>query len=237
MAQRIDDLEAVRLLVATLQPFSAAERERIMRWSREKLGLSETDSAARTVTSVKELPSSVATASGKKSGKRPVGRPPKKAAVKPVKKLAGPVAEPQAKPVAAKGTTVALPIDFKSYVPARAAKSDTQFAAVVAHYLRTVAPKGARRASISSADYCDACTAVGRSKPSQPNVTLHNAQHGGVLKKGSKRGRFVLSPEGEKVAVSLEGATAAVKPAKVRMPAKRRVKAASKKAAKKVARK
>lgn len=34
-----DDLEAVRTLVATLEPFDLTERERIIRWVREKLGM------------------------------------------------------------------------------------------------------------------------------------------------------------------------------------------------------
>lgn len=34
-----DDLEAVRSIVTTLSPFEASEQERILRWSREKLGL------------------------------------------------------------------------------------------------------------------------------------------------------------------------------------------------------
>ena len=34
-----DDLEAVRTLVTTLEPFDPKERERIIRWAREKLGM------------------------------------------------------------------------------------------------------------------------------------------------------------------------------------------------------
>ena len=39
MTTKPDDLEAVRTIVATLTPFDASEQERILRWSREKLGL------------------------------------------------------------------------------------------------------------------------------------------------------------------------------------------------------
>lgn len=39
MANKPDDLEAVRSIVATLEPFSDEEKERIIRWSREKLNL------------------------------------------------------------------------------------------------------------------------------------------------------------------------------------------------------
>lgn len=39
MTTKPDDLEAVRTLVNTLSPFDASEQERIIRWSREKLGL------------------------------------------------------------------------------------------------------------------------------------------------------------------------------------------------------
>jgi len=40
MAKPNDDLEAVRALIEALSGFEAAEQERIMRWAREKLGLS-----------------------------------------------------------------------------------------------------------------------------------------------------------------------------------------------------
>jgi hypothetical protein len=39
MSSKPDDLEAVRLLADTLQPFPSEDRERIIRWAREKLGL------------------------------------------------------------------------------------------------------------------------------------------------------------------------------------------------------
>lgn len=39
MTEKPDDLGAVRTLVDTLRPFQAEEQERILRWTREKLGL------------------------------------------------------------------------------------------------------------------------------------------------------------------------------------------------------
>ncbi len=39
MANKPDDLEAVRSIVSTLEPFDDVEKERIIRWSREKLSL------------------------------------------------------------------------------------------------------------------------------------------------------------------------------------------------------
>lgn len=39
MAEKLDDLEAVRKLVEVLSPFDAKEQERVIRWAREKLGL------------------------------------------------------------------------------------------------------------------------------------------------------------------------------------------------------
>jgi hypothetical protein len=39
MAVKTDDLEAVRVVAETLQPFTVDDRERIMRWAREKLGM------------------------------------------------------------------------------------------------------------------------------------------------------------------------------------------------------
>jgi hypothetical protein len=39
MTTKADDLEAVRVLVETLHPFTNEDRERIIRWAREKLGM------------------------------------------------------------------------------------------------------------------------------------------------------------------------------------------------------
>jgi hypothetical protein len=39
MSQQLDDLEAVRTIVTTLEKFEKIEQERIIRWAREKLGL------------------------------------------------------------------------------------------------------------------------------------------------------------------------------------------------------
>ncbi len=44
MAKTTDDLEAVRILTTALTGFSPEDQERIIRWSREKLGLSQTSS-------------------------------------------------------------------------------------------------------------------------------------------------------------------------------------------------
>lgn len=41
-----DDFEAVRTVVATLEPFKPEDQERILRWAREKLGLSAAPAAA-----------------------------------------------------------------------------------------------------------------------------------------------------------------------------------------------
>jgi len=42
---KADDLEAVRTLAATLEPFKGDERERIIRWARERLGMPSTGGA------------------------------------------------------------------------------------------------------------------------------------------------------------------------------------------------
>jgi hypothetical protein len=63
-----DDLETVRILTEALESFSEEERERIIRWSREKLGMSTgqvlpTHTAPQTVTP-KEIEQKVETAGG-----------------------------------------------------------------------------------------------------------------------------------------------------------------------------
>jgi hypothetical protein len=62
-----DDFEAVRNVVETLQPFDAKDQERILRWAREKLGLS---------VSAKPEPASVAnTGSPIAATTSPMGKP------------------------------------------------------------------------------------------------------------------------------------------------------------------
>lgn len=39
MTSKVDDLEAVRVVAETLHPFTSDDRERIIRWAREKLGM------------------------------------------------------------------------------------------------------------------------------------------------------------------------------------------------------
>jgi hypothetical protein len=46
MSSKPDDLEAVRSVADTLQPFANDDRERIIRWAREKLGMSTSTPAA-----------------------------------------------------------------------------------------------------------------------------------------------------------------------------------------------
>ncbi len=45
MAEKPDDLEAVRKLVEALSAFDSADQQRIIRWAREKLGLTTQDTA------------------------------------------------------------------------------------------------------------------------------------------------------------------------------------------------
>src|SRR5271165_5976503 len=59
MANPTDDLEAVRAVVEALQGFDAGDRERILRWAREKLGLVE-QPALPPSTPVKQMPSPAA---------------------------------------------------------------------------------------------------------------------------------------------------------------------------------
>ncbi len=56
--EKLDDLEAVRTVVASIQPFEPADQERILRWAREKLGLvaaGASDKAPSTISGGNEL--------------------------------------------------------------------------------------------------------------------------------------------------------------------------------------
>jgi hypothetical protein len=61
MSKPTDDLEAVRLIADTLQPFPEPDRDRIIRWARERLGMPH---AATTPPVHGTLPASTAPAAG-----------------------------------------------------------------------------------------------------------------------------------------------------------------------------
>ena len=55
MSQQLDDLDAVKTLVTTLEIFEKKDQERIIRWAKEKLGL-EVDPKLNTTTSLSPSP-------------------------------------------------------------------------------------------------------------------------------------------------------------------------------------
>ena len=70
MSGKTDDLEAVRVLADTLQPFAVEDRERIIRWARERLGMATTApmAAALPPTGALETPATVAGIQGAATG-------------------------------------------------------------------------------------------------------------------------------------------------------------------------
>lgn len=55
--EKKDDLETVRIIVDALESFTDEDRERIMRWSREKLGMSKKQFSSNEITQISESPS------------------------------------------------------------------------------------------------------------------------------------------------------------------------------------
>ena len=74
--EKPDDLEAVRAVVASIQPFEPIDQERIIRWAREKLGL-----AARVTAEVSDRASSPV-AGGNDSQRTASGMPGKQTDIK-----------------------------------------------------------------------------------------------------------------------------------------------------------
>jgi hypothetical protein len=73
-----DDLEAVRAVAAALEGFDSSQQERIIRWAREKLGLSTQISPAQTtVATAASLASPTAISSGKDLKSFVTGKNPK----------------------------------------------------------------------------------------------------------------------------------------------------------------
>lgn len=68
MAKPADDLEAIRLVIQALEPFDSKDRERIIRWAAEKLGMSAAPALTPPGTPAATVPPA--------APQRPAGAPP-----------------------------------------------------------------------------------------------------------------------------------------------------------------
>jgi len=59
VSKQIDDLEAVRVLAQTLEPFKGEERERIIRWAKERLGMEVVNPAVQTPAGSQPIPTPI----------------------------------------------------------------------------------------------------------------------------------------------------------------------------------
>ena len=126
-------------------------------------------------------------------------------------------------------------VDIKSFIDQKQPRSDVQFAATVAYYLRFEAPPAERKESIDKDDLQEACRKAKRDRQKNPYQTLVNAHTLGMLDKGSEKATFVLNTVGENlVAMTLPGdGKAAPKTGKPRKAEKAKKVAPKKSAAKK----
>lgn len=138
-----------------------------------------------------------------------------------------PIPPPHAGPSSASSGTV----DIKSFIDEKQPRSDVQFAATVAYYLRFEAPPAERKDYIDKEDLQEACRKAKRDRLKNPYQTLVNAHTLGLLDKGSEKATFAINTVGENlVAMALPGdGKAAAKPGKTRKGDKAK-KAAPKKA-------
>lgn len=124
------------------------------------------------------------------------------ALVEPAPQPAGSPHPPQMFPVSPPASPAT---DIKTFVAAKAPKSDTQFAAAVAYFYRFDAPPAERRDSIDGVALQEAARLAGRRRLSNPRATLHNAKAAGYLD-SSTRGEFTINSVGENlVAMTLPG--------------------------------
>lgn len=161
-----DDLEAVRVITAALAPFKQNDQERIIRWVREKIGLT-------TETKAHDVP--------------PSGP--------------GNIPAAHAAAVTQHGMTI------KHFVEQKSPKSENQFAAVVAYYHRFEAFGAERKDTITSSDLLEACRKANTKRLKNPQQTLINAHHNGLLDK-TGHGEYTINSVGENlVAMTLPGST------------------------------
>lgn len=95
--------------------------------------------------------------------------------------------------------------DIKTFIAAKAPKSDNQFAAAVAYFYRFEAPPAQRRDSINGDALQEAARLAGRRRLGNPRATLNNAKAAGYLD-GANPGEFTINSVGENlVAMTLPG--------------------------------
>jgi hypothetical protein len=95
--------------------------------------------------------------------------------------------------------------DIKTFVTAKAPKSDVQFAATVAYYYRFEAPPAGRRQTIDGDTLQEAARLAARTRLANPRVTLNNAKALGYLDPATP-GEFSINSVGENlVAMTLPG--------------------------------
>jgi hypothetical protein len=176
-----DDLKAVRIIRDALIGFQNDDRERIIRWVRESLGLS--------------LATPREAAGGQSPRAQPIASHPT------------PISAP---PTPATTTTIpssSSPKNIATFVSEKNPQTDIQLATTVAYYYRFEAPPNDRKDEIDAAILRDALRLAGRpGKLTKPLMTLNNAHAKGLLDRGSERGKFAINAVGENlVGMTLPG--------------------------------
>lgn len=101
-----------------------------------------------------------------------------------------PVASP-----ASTGPAAPIVADIRSLKEAKQPKSDNQMAALVAYYLKEVAPSNDRKDAISQEDIEKYFKQAGFPLPNRPSMTLVNARHAGYFDPAGV-GSYRLNPVG-----------------------------------------
>jgi hypothetical protein len=141
-----------------------------------------------------------------------------------VTQTTGGMQAPQVQPGAAAGSVT----DIKSFIAAKAPKSDSQFAAAVAYFYHFEAPPAERRDTIDAVALQEAARLAGRKRLSNPLGTLNNSKKLGYLD-ATVRGQFGINSVGENlVAMTLPGGGETPRQARKKSAKKSAKKAASK---------
>ncbi|MCE3272242.1 MAG: hypothetical protein K0S57_2639 [Ramlibacter sp.] len=116
----------------------------------------------------------------------------------------GTIASSPAAP-AASPTPAGAAVDIKTFIAAKAPKSDVQFAAAVAYFYKFEAPPAARHDTIGSELLQEATRLAGTKRLSSPRHALKNAKAAGYLDSAA-RGEYSINSVGENlVAMTLPG--------------------------------
>jgi hypothetical protein len=185
----LDDLDALRTVIQTLEPFGEADRTRILRWAWEKLVAQSATPPGRSDDEVLESRAAL-------DAPQPVPIPiPEVEPVWSTRRTDRPPDDEEeavtGRPDSPRGHT-----DVAKFLRAARPANERELAAAVAYYFRFVAAAASRKDHVTKEDLLWACRTAKRPRPARPGRALIDAEAKGLVERAG-RGHYRLTLQGE----------------------------------------